>query len=103
MFKDLVTRPILELTSLQDIQINQELGLFNEFNFQNNEEITTNLIIVGDSSNEMQAGVALHKYLVNNQKKRVKKGNIENQSSTSTNNSICVPVNIKEKKNDLSS
>ena len=37
MFKDLVTRPISELTSLQDNQINQELGLYNEFNFQNNE------------------------------------------------------------------
>ena len=50
----------------------------------------------------MQAGVALHKYLINNQKKRIKKGNIEIKSSTSTSNSFCVPVNINEKVNDLS-
>jgi len=37
MFKDLVTRPISELTSQQDSQINQELGLYNEFTFQKNE------------------------------------------------------------------
>jgi hypothetical protein len=58
---------------------------------------------VGDSSNEMVAGVALHKYLVNNQKKRLEKNNMEIQSSTSTNTSICLPINIKEKTSDLSS
>ena len=56
------------------------------------------MIIVGDSSNEMQAGVALHKYLINDSKKRIKKENSDKKSnkSKSTSNSFCIPINNNE-------
>lgn len=63
-FRDLFTKPYSSLKSSKDIRVDKELGIFNEFKFDRRlDGLRTNLVIVGDSSNEMRAGVSLHQYL----------------------------------------
>jgi hypothetical protein len=47
----------------KDNKINKNLNLCKKFSFSKRTDIMTNLIIIGDSTNEMNAGVALHEEL----------------------------------------
>lgn len=63
-FRDLVTKPFCSLQTSKDKRVDEELGIFNEFKFDRRlDGVRTNLVIVGDSQNEMRAGCNLHEYL----------------------------------------
>ena len=47
----------------KDKKINSNLKLCKKFTFSKKSECLTNLIIIGDSTNEMNAGIALHEHL----------------------------------------
>jgi hypothetical protein len=62
-FVDLSKKPFEELMNYKDNKINKNLKLCKKFNFSTKPETFTNLIIIGDSTNEMNAGVSLHEQL----------------------------------------
>jgi hypothetical protein len=47
----------------KDKKINKKLNLCKKFSFSRKTDTITNLIIIGDSTNEMNAGIALHEEL----------------------------------------
>ena len=47
----------------KDKKINKNLKLCKTFNFSKKADTFTNLIIIGDSTNVMNAGIALHEKL----------------------------------------
>ena len=62
-FIDLYNKPLDELMNAKDKKINKNLNLCKKFDFSRKPDTFTNLIIIGDSTNEMNAGVALHEQL----------------------------------------
>ena len=62
-FIDLYNKPLEELMNTKDKKINKNLNLCKKFSFSKRADTITNLIIIGDSTNEMNAGVALHEEL----------------------------------------
>jgi hypothetical protein len=60
-FLDLQRKPFIELIDFKDRKINKNLKLCS--NFKLKPECLINLIVVGDSTNEMRAGLELHDYL----------------------------------------
>ena len=59
-FIDLYNKPLEEMMNARDKKINKNLHLCKKFDFSKKSDTFTNLVIIGDSTNEMNAGVTLH-------------------------------------------